>query len=96
MKAGYGGWFSFWNLHVWFSNLLALVPCFFPVCLLLKGIRPWQCITRSRLFAKLCDITNHTYIHVSCKSRQGQDALVILLWFVAAGPESPGQHIFFS
>jgi hypothetical protein len=34
MEAGYGGRFSIWNLHVWCSNLLALVPCFFPMCLL--------------------------------------------------------------
>jgi hypothetical protein len=34
LEAGYGGRFSFWNLHVWCSNLLALVPCFFPMCLL--------------------------------------------------------------
>jgi hypothetical protein len=34
MEAGYGGQFSIWNLHVWRSNLLALVPCFFPMRLL--------------------------------------------------------------
>jgi hypothetical protein len=33
-EAVYGGGFSFWNLHVWCSNLLALVSCFFPMCLL--------------------------------------------------------------
>jgi hypothetical protein len=34
MEAGYGGRFSIWNLHVWCSNLLALVPFFFPMYLL--------------------------------------------------------------
>jgi hypothetical protein len=52
MEAGYGGRFSFWNLHVWCSNLLALVPCFFPMCLLhiYLGIYPGKVGSNTKLY----------------------------------------------
>jgi hypothetical protein len=53
MEAGYGGRFSFWNLHVWCSNLLALVTCFFPTMCLLHiylGIYPGKVCSNTKLY----------------------------------------------
>jgi hypothetical protein len=51
----------------------------------------------SILCARLgCGADSNGVVHLSCKSQPGQDAPVIVLWFVAARPESPGQHIFVS